>query len=251
MVMRDTRVRRKLLLAIYSFLLMIALAAILSLSCLILLSKASLSDRLAEVADVIAAGTAILGVLAGLVALQAYAAAIGLPNLEIQVWFSTSAKNMPVFLAEEVSSGIFETTEPSRQTTAIISIRNKSVYSARDPVVIVKIAPILSNLNGELPLGDKWIPFQLPDESLGSREMVIQWDSEAGSIIHGHSLRRLPDMQLGTLSCYQSEQPLQMRVEIMADGGYRRHVDLRLFFSSDGVSQRNSHLSYEAAPEWL
>lgn len=251
MVLQDTRVRRKLLLAIYSLLLVMALTAILLISNLLLLSKANLSDRLAEVADVIAAGTAVLGVLAGLVALQAYAAATGLPNLEVQVWFSTSAKNMPVFLAEEVSADILQTTEPSQQTTATISLHNKSSYSARDPVVTVKISPILSSLNGRLPLGGEWIPFQLPDESLGSREMVIQWDGGAGNIIHGHSLRRLPDLQLGALSCHRSERPPQMRVDIMADGGYRRHADLRLSFLSDRDARGNTNLSHGAAPEWL
>lgn len=249
--LHDTRARRKVLLSIYSLLLIAALAAILLISSLVLMSKMSLSDRLAEVADIIAGGTAVLAVLAGLVALQAYAAATGLPNLEVQVWFSRSAKNMPVFLAREASAGVLETVNPSDQTTAMISLRNRSVYSARDPIVIVRISSVISNDSRGYQLGDEWSLFEFPDDPLGNREMVVQWDGGLGAIIHGHSSRRLPDLRFGSLSYDRLWQPPKMRVEIIADGGYRRHVDLPLFFLSDSGSEVDLGSRRTTAQEWL
>jgi hypothetical protein len=226
-----------------------ALIAVLVISGIVLTSKITLSDRLAEAADIIAGGSAFLGVLAGFVALQAYAVTTGLPNLKVQVWFTASSKNVPVFRVREVSRGILETVNPPTQTTAIISLRNESFYSARDPVVVVTLSPVTYGARAEFPHSDGWTSFRLPDESLGSREIIAQWNGAAGSIIHGRAFLRLPELQFGTLSYNQSWQPLRIQVDIIADGGYRRYADLAVTLLGDSSSDRDSKSI--TAPDWL
>jgi hypothetical protein len=250
-VFRDTRTRRRLLLGAYSLLLVAALTSILVASLLLLTSKVDLADRLAETADVIAGGTAVLAVIAGLVALQAYAAATGLPSLEVQVWFSTSAKNVPVFKAREVHRDFVETTDPPSQTTATISLRNRSPYAARDPLVIVKMSPIFCNAVDGVSAGDQWTVFQLPDASSSGTEVIVQWDGGPGSIVHGHSSRRLPNLNFGKLSYDRSWQPPEMEVVMIADGGYHRSAALRISFLSDTDSCQATDAPNGRFREWL
>jgi hypothetical protein len=250
-VFDDTRTRRRLLLGIYSLLLILVLAAILGTSIMLLTARTGLQDRLAETADVITGGTAVLAVIAGLVALQAYAAATGLPKLEVQVWFSNSAKNTPVFRAREVRQQVVETTGPPSQTTAMVSLRNSSSYAARDPVVIVKISPVIySGLDG-FPMGDQWTVFQLPDASSSNMEVTVQWDGGPGSIIHGHSSRRLPDLHLGQLSYDQSWRAAQMQILMVADRGYRHQAALPICFLTDGDSSQRIGRQSKRIREWL
>ena len=248
--LHDTRSRRRLLLGAYSLLLLAVLASVLLIASLLLISKISLSDKLAEIGDVVAAGTAILALIAGLVALQAYAAATGLPNLEVQVWFYSSPKNLPVFRARELHSGVLETTSPETQTIAMISLRNRSSYSARDPVVILKLASVMCDASRGCPSGEDWTVFELPESPATGKELLIQWDGGASCSIHGHSSRRLPDLNFGTLSYNLAWKSPVMRIEIVADGGYRRDAEVRLhFLTDDGIGTGAPALSNMA--EWL
>jgi hypothetical protein len=102
----NSRLRRWLLLRTY-ILVLIAVAAIACvLTGTVLSSKASLSDRLAEAGDVLAGGTLALALLAGLVALQAYASATGLPDLKLQILFGISDLNELMFEIELVEEQV-------------------------------------------------------------------------------------------------------------------------------------------------
>jgi len=213
---------------------MLVLLAMALVSIDFLSSSSDLSDRLAEVADVIAGGTAALGVVAGLIAIQAYAAATGLPKLEVQIWFAASEKNNPVFRARRTPAGLLEAALPAEQTTAAVSLRNRSHYSANGVVVIVKLSSVMSGLDSRSSFGDKWTVFEFPDIALGSKELVVQWDSGADGVIHGGAGRRLPDLRLGPLSCTDSWAQPMLEVEIIADGGYHRAVQMPVYFLEDG-----------------
>jgi hypothetical protein len=232
----------------YSFLLTVVLLAMALISAKLLASRESLSDRLAEVADVVAGGTAALGVIAGLIAIQAYAAATGLPKLELQVWFTTSEKNRPVFRARKTVGGVFQTSSPPSQTTAIISLRNRSHYSARGVVVILKFSSIFCGTDNEFSDRGDWVVFEFPDGNLGTRELVVQ--SGVDGIIHGGVSRRLPDLRLGRLSRHQSWPPPRLSAEIIADGGYNRHVDMNIQFMDDDNPEASSE-GRAHVREWL
>jgi hypothetical protein len=229
-MINGVRIRRTALLTAYSVLLIAVLVAMIITSLLTLTAKGVLADKLSEVADVIGSGTAVLAVLAGLIAIQAYAAATGLPKLEVQVWFSASEKNRPVFRARRVQSGMLEVSSSSPpQTKAIISLHNRSHYSAKSVTVVLRFSSITNNFNGDA-MGDGWESFEFPDARFGLKDLTVQWTAGADGLVHGGASRRLPDLQLGSLAHDPSWTPPKLSVEMIADGGYRRQVELDIHF---------------------
>lgn len=235
---RNSRIRRLTLLFGYSLLLPAVLVVMVLTSVQFLDSTGALSDKLAEVADVIAGGTAVLAVIAGLVAIQAYASATGLPKLEIQVWFEASEQNKPIFRVRNIGNNLRETT-PVPQTRAMISLRNKSHYSARNVVVIIKVKSIVSGATDMLPtantIANEWSIFNFPDAVFGERELVVQWGADPDVIFHGGAYRRLPDLNLGRMRYNSSWPSPEIVAELFADGGYRRKVSFRIQFLDEGA----------------
>jgi hypothetical protein len=74
---------------------------------------------------------------AGFVAVQAYKAATGLPDLRIQVSFEYSEKNAPAFEADARDDGSARA-RPFKQTSGRIVIQNLSDYSPRNPSVVLR-----------------------------------------------------------------------------------------------------------------
>jgi hypothetical protein len=69
-------------------------------------SDLTFSDRLVEIGDWVVGGTLTLAATAGLVALQAYAAATGLPGLKFRITFTDSKANQPLLLADMLQHGV-------------------------------------------------------------------------------------------------------------------------------------------------
>jgi hypothetical protein len=245
------RRRRASLLSLYSLFLALVFVAILIAAILAFKSSSSMADRLAEVADIVGIGTALLAVLAGFIALQAYAAATGLPDLKFQVWFGNSRKNYPVLRAHEGQRGFLESTGPPSQARALVTIRNKGRYSARDPLLIIKISPIQCMNSSELHLGDHWRLISFPDVLSADRELVLEWTGGLGGMIHGRSSRRLPDLQLGPLARDPSWPVTRLNVEVVADGAYRRAVDIPIHFVVGGSSQAAMPSRFDGDKEWM
>lgn len=245
-------VRRRITIGIYGLLLFAALCSTGIIAGILLTSpKPDLAVRLAEVGDLLTSGTVILALIAGLVALQAYASATGLPKLEIQIWFRYSYKNSPMFNAANNGDRL-ETTTPHDQTVAMVLLRNRSSYSARNPAVIIRLEAIESRVDNGIAHAQKsWNIFRFPDESVGERDApIFQWDGGGDYSIHGRSARRLPDIDLGVLF-YRSEWGMpRMRIELLADGGYRRNLEVTVRFRVDEHSPSISSIN-GIASEWL
>jgi hypothetical protein len=224
--------RRKILLGAYAILIVSVLCGMIVGTVTLLCSgKKDLATRLAEVGDVLAGGTVLLAFIAALVALQAYAAAIGIPKLEIQIWFRFSGKNCPVFQMTENDYGELHTGDLPDQTTAMVFVRNRGSYSARNPVVILRFDSLKSDMANDFSAGSGWAFLDFPDESVNENSpSSAQWDGGANFSIHGHSARRLPDLALGNITYNPAWGTSRIRVEIAADGGYRRRRDIPVYF---------------------
>jgi hypothetical protein len=134
----DSRARRRSSIIGLAGLLVVVTGGAGAWICVVLASRAhSFSDRLAEASVITAGGTLLLALIAAVVAVMAYAAATGLPDLRLQVRFPFSKANRPSFdVTEEyqlVSARDF------MQTTATVQLRNDSGFSARNPAVIVRL----------------------------------------------------------------------------------------------------------------
>ena len=222
----DSRLQRHTLLAFYAALISTAMALTALLSWLIPWSRAGLlADRLAETADILAAGTLALAFIAALVALQAYAAATGLPDLEFQVSFPFSYPNRPVFRATAGEAGNLQAVR-FKQTSAAIQVHNTSGYSARNPAVIIRLTGMAFSPDR---LAEGWAQV---DFAQTQGIIAVQWDGGAYSI-HGRSGRRLPPLNLDRLHTIPSWGEPKFVIELLAEGGYRREIELPARFTAD------------------
>jgi hypothetical protein len=227
------RSRRIYVLSIYAVLLVAVLSTTL-VFVLVLLSRShtAFTDKLGGVADVLAGGTLLLAVIAGLVALQAYAAATGLPDLELQVRFEYSQENHPVFRGSVAAGGWVEATSPLGQTAATILIRNRSDYSARDPALVVRLVAMTFDHRGE---DSDWLIIESDNMGVSA----VQWDGGPMYSIHGGSIRRLPLLDLRSLRYRPERGEPALMFELLSDGGYRRKVYMAAGFVEDADSMES------------
>jgi hypothetical protein len=112
------------MLAVYGGLLVL-IAVVIGLGALRWLSSSS-SDRLAVIGNLLSLGTLLLALVAGIVALAAYSAATGLPNLRMQLALPSSY-NEATFVVPGKGDPV------SLDTIARIIVENTSAYAARTP----------------------------------------------------------------------------------------------------------------------
>jgi hypothetical protein len=222
--------RRRLLLCVYAALLLGVVATTIAFAYVLLISpRVSSADLFAKMADLLAAGTLLLALIAGLVALQAYAAATGLPSLQLQVWFRGSSKNSAKFLVSAAEYGWRRTSGMPRETVADICIKNRSGYSARNPAVIVRLNGMVLQSNGLFgEVGGWWIV----DQS-GDGISALQWDGGTNYSIHGRSTRRLPSLDFGEISYLAERTDPHLVFELLAEGGYHRIISMPVSFEFD------------------
>jgi hypothetical protein len=213
---RDTRVRRRLLLGFYAVLLFAVIVAVLVLVITVISARSpGLSDRLAETGDWLAGATLALAAVAGLVALQAYASATGLPDLQLSLIIEGPL--IPdADPDEEVPASPVRLTGPF---TFHIAIKNLSGYSARNPAVVMRLSPNYLATQART-IADGWTIID------GDRNFIfaVQWDGGPVYSIHGHSIRKLR-LDVGFVMLQTLER--RINFELLAEG-YRRQVQAEL-----------------------
>jgi hypothetical protein len=79
---------------------------------------------------------------------------------------------------------------------------------------------------------------------------MIQWDGSSDFLIHGHSMRRLPDLDLGRLWGVPETGKTAIEIEILASPDYRRKVSIPVQFIVDDPSWTR-HVTGEPQKDWL
>jgi hypothetical protein len=190
------------------------------------------ADRLAKVADIFALGTLALALVAGLIALQAYAAATGQPKLQLRVRIAEQRNNEPIFEFDDVQNRLYARAQPN-EIIAHIWIRNRSSFSAKNPAVIVRLSSMARDWTTASPsLGWEQIEFK---ESGDVRDM--QWDGGDTFSIHGDSVRRLPDLSLNGLYFDKGNNKPVIQFELLAEG-YRRSVQIAVVFLKESMHEK-------------
>jgi hypothetical protein len=242
---QDAGFRRRLVIAFYAALLLVAgVAVVVIVFSVLSSSRPSFSERLAEVGDMLAGGTLALAAIAGLVALQAYGAATGLPRLQLQVRFPFSEVNHPVFLAEMPDSGsTILRARQYKQLDGELLVRNLSGYSARNPAVVVQLNGMSIAPN---PLLEGWTTVNAVT-TVGT--IAMQWDGGPNYSIHGHSVRHIFLVLQGLSGTDFPTGRWSLTIELLAEG-YRRVVELPVDFSFDDGSTVGASGEQEP-PEWI
>jgi hypothetical protein len=193
-VLRDAVLRRRMwLVAAGAFVLLSGLATVVATPIILSGSSASLADRIAEIGDIFAGSSLLLTIAGALIALRAYAVSTGLPNLE--VIFEFSPPDQPV------SKVVLDKNDPSEKAQAVgtestISLRNTSGYLAKNLAVIVLLQK-MAVYGGSTKLKEEgWVANELVDDG---GITVLQWEGGPEFSIYGHSVRRLPRLDLSGL----------------------------------------------------
>lgn len=170
------------------------------------LDRTDLATRI----NTVAAVSAFVLVAATLfIALIAYLAATGRPDLEVRAVSWDDDNLEPVLLAKPEP----EPYAPNRQRietwpkqTLLLFLVNRSRYSARNPGVRVQDATSLGDQPGWTRMLD----------ALGSGFTSLQWDSGADNLIHGRWERSLPELDFSGATVVRGE--LVLNVTVAADG---------------------------------
>ena len=215
--------RRTLLIAIATIISVIGLTAA-ALCITVLNASSNLSDRLVEVGDIVAGATLILAIVAAIVALLAYAASTGLPELRIQVDFPFSELNKPSFSGALQEIGAVQA-ENFKQLVCTIRVRNDSSYSAKNPAIVVRLHDMAFVPDGDRLEKHDWAVIQFVSTH---GVTVVQWDGGANYSIHGSSVRTLPDLFLNKLHTIPKPDPW-LDIDILAEG-YSRQIRIPVEF---------------------
>lgn len=233
-----TQLRQRPMLAVYAGLL-ILIAAVIGAAALSWLTSGS-GDRLAVIGNLLSLGTLLLALVAGIVALAAYSAATGLPNLKLQFSLPFGSPNEVSFVSREPGSPV---TPRGNEYTARIRVGNRNRYAARSPAVVIEFrgAGIES---GMYTASQDWTP--TARRSTTGDIIALQWDGGPNYSIHGNSIRVLPDLNLQGLHPFDLNKPPEMIIRLLADGYDRPSIRLPIQFITKAAPP--SHL--ETIQEW-
>ncbi|WP_034090161.1 hypothetical protein [Streptacidiphilus albus] len=154
----------------------------------------------------------IVAVLAGIVAIIAYAAASGQAKLKATVTFGTGDPNSPDFALDAITeeSAKLWPLSPTNLLWGQVLLENSSAYAARNPGVRIRF----DGLVGALQVGG----WESVKEDDATSVTEIQWDGGADRMIHGKWSRTLPRINLAGASWLRSVQRPTMTVTVVADG---------------------------------
>jgi hypothetical protein len=176
-------------------------------------------DHLVVIGNFLMLGTLLLALVAGIVALAAYSAATGLPNLKLQFKLSPAQFNEVIF-SYPLVEGLPPVT--SDNGTLSLVVKNTSSYAARTPVVSVEFRGAGIPSDKYAP-SEGWMPTA---RDLGGYIIALQWDGGPNSI-HGISSRSLPELNLeGIYPSFGRDKLPEIVFRLLADGYNRPDVVL-------------------------
>lgn len=177
-----------------------------------------LTIPLAKIGDLLALGTLILALTAGIVALMAYIAATGSPDLRVRLTIDGQQNEASFDVSGEGAS-----IPPGRAVN--ILIRNLSKYSARNPAIGVRFDGMARRW-GEAGVSSGW---EFTDFLPSGDVIEMQWDGGPTYSVHGISKRHLPALYLNGLYYDRNRGIPGLHLELLAEG-YERPLDVPVTF---------------------
>ncbi len=179
-------------------------------------------DHVAVINVIVALAAYILVGLGVAVALLAYLAATGRPDLHAVIQFNFSYPNEPVFEAsnESSSDGTIKLAQ-FKQLDGTVYIENRSSYAARNPGMRIELSSV-----GGFNEQPGWASVTYAS-TVGL--IAIQWDGGADLLIHGKWPRPLPRLDFSDAYAFKHIEP-ELIVTVVADGFMPRvqHIPIRV-----------------------
>jgi hypothetical protein len=234
-----TQIRQRPMLAVYAGLL-ILIAVVIGLAALKWLTSPS-GDRLVVIGNLLSLGTLLLALVAGIVALAAYSAATGSPDLKVKFTLEMVNPNEAIFffsLAADQGDGL-------ANSLANIVVQNTSKYAARNPAVIIEVRGCWLDPEYYVP-SPPWTP--TTRHPTQGAVQTLQWDGGPSYAIHGNSLRHLPELSLRGLVA-DGERTPAIVISLLADGYNRPDILLPIkFMNSLDIAP---FFQRAGPPEWM
>lgn len=156
--------------------------------------------------------------MAALLALAAYLAATGKPDLSVDVGFPFSEPNAPVFVVDDRPGGTGQLIiRPFKQTVGRVVLRNTSRYAARSAGVRVRFHGLAMTSTPNGWVGNMFI------STVGGIE--FQWDAAPGQLVHGRSERVLPAFVLEDATIRPDSSP-SLEITLFADSAEPKVITL-------------------------
>lgn len=202
-----TQIRQRPSLVVYVVLIVVVTVVI--GVCVLNWISSSSDDSLAVIGNFLSLGTFLLALVAGIVALVAYSAATGLPDLNLIFQLPGHGPNEGKFATISADVSLY-----GAQGVVTIIVRNSSSYAARTPAVILEFhgAGIASNMYAA---SGSWTA--IARDFSTQDVLALQWDGGPNSI-HGDSSRHLPELNLQGLHALDSVANAHVAVKLLADG---------------------------------
>lgn len=159
-------------------------------------------DRGVVLGVIAALAACILTLLGTGVALMAFLAATGEPDLDVSVYFPFSFPNRPAFLVEG------RHLVPFKQLSGEVRVTNRSKHGARNPGVRIEFDGVLGLSEQPGWTLVEWINTVGP--------VSFQWDGGVNGIVHGKWSRKLPPLNLDGAHTLPSD--VALIVTVVADG---------------------------------
>jgi hypothetical protein len=237
--------RRRLQILIYAVIIFVTvtLAAVLTVA-LMFRSTFNLSDRLSAINDIFAGSALLLGLTAGLIALQAHAAATGRPDIRAQVWLGTDRPNRLVLVAEPTDYGRLRSVPVGDQALMHIRLDNRSDFSAGGLVVSVHFRGVAFDREFDTRING----WRVVDAAEGCGATAAEWSGE--SALHGHTSLRLPELNTSSLVQLGSSDDCAVQILVASNDYLRRvpSVPVRFVSTRDTPSAK---LTEDDLPEWI
>ncbi len=229
-----TQLRQRPMLAVYAGLL-ILIAIVIGAATLSWLSSPS-TDRLAVIGNLLSLGTLLLALVAGIVALAAYSAATGLPNLKAKLLMPiTRIPNLIVIPEQALNAPVDIPIE--------IIVENTTKYAARTPAVMIELSGAVIDKDAYSPSGESW---RATTRKRTGDIKALQWDGGPNYAIHGKSDRWLPELNLRGLVLTGDGKP-EIVIRLLADGYDRPPITRPIEVLDGGALYPPTKLP----PEWL
>jgi len=180
-------------------------------------------DHLVVIGNFLMLGTLLLALVAGIVALAAYSAATGLPNLKLQLRLPFTSINEVIFAYPAVLPPESPEVTSANGTLSLV-VKNTSRYAARTPAVSVEFRGAAIPPN-KYAASAGWTPIA---RDVGSYIIALQWDGGPNYSIHGNSSRYLPELNLEGIyrSPSRRDKLPEIVFRLLADGYNRPDVVL-------------------------
>jgi hypothetical protein len=187
----DAKARRRLQIVLYLIAIVAAvLLALILVGAIVFRSGFSPSDQLSAVNDVLAGAALFLALAAGLITLQSFAAATGIPEVRVEAWFGADRAGDLVVVAERGADGTLRSVEVPGQARLNVRLENTAAFDAVDPIVSISCQGLLFARE----MDERTNGWHVVDAHDGRGAVMAEWVGDAP--LHRRAARRLPTLDL-------------------------------------------------------